>query len=203
MDRNQWKRILIEGKNLLNEDYAKRKHIKEKTLYHSHLIELFETEVNELVSNDQSEVLTAINKNDLKTTAKEFHASLKKSKHPGMLHPYSVSELKKMRLFKVPDYNIGYALKKWTNGKFAEIVAVHNNEPEIKGIGVPLMQSAIKNGGCYLDHFDGFLSKLYSKLGFVEYDRDKYDAKYFDDDSFEKQYGKADVIYRVHKTCKR
>jgi len=176
---------------------------KDRVSYHNHLIEfVFDDDLLEASENE--DVLSLIDKNKLKTTAKDFHKSLYSgSKHSKMLTKYSASELGKMKLFKVPGYNIGFALKKRKNGKYAEIVAVHNNESEIKGVGKPLMKSAIKNGGCFLDHFDGFLSKLYQGLGFVEYDRDKYDSKYFSDDSFEKKYGKADVIYRIHKNCKK
>jgi len=107
-----------------------------------------------------------------------------------------------MKLYKVPGENIGFALKKSeVTGKHDEIVAVHNNS-DIRGIGADIMKAAIKAGGCYLDHFDvPQLSGLYSKLGFEEYDRSAFDPKYMSDDSFEKKYGKADVIYRVHKSC--
>lgn len=71
----------------------------------------------------------------------------------------------------------------------------------IKNIGKELIQSAIKNGGCYLDHFDGFLSNLYSSLGFVEYKRDKFDPQYDPENKFRDKYGESDVIYRVHKNC--
>jgi hypothetical protein len=45
--------------------------------------------------------------------------------------------------------NIGFALKK-KNGGYKEIVAVHNNEPDVKNVGKELMKAAIKNRGCYL-----------------------------------------------------
>lgn len=178
--------------------------IQNKVNYHNHLFEdVFNFNDDILESTDERDkVISLIRGSNLSTTAQDFQKSLSKSKRKEMLTNYSRGELNKMKLFKVPGYNIGYALKK-RNGKYNEIVAVHNNEPDIKDIGFDLMKTAIKNGGCFLDHFDvPKLSNLYSKLGFVEYDRDKYDAKYFPDDSFEKKYGKADVVYRVHKSCK-
>jgi len=117
-----------------------------------------------------------------------------------MLTSYSIPELEEMKLFKLKNYDIGYALKK-KDGEFSEIVSVFNNEPNVKGIGDDLMKSSIKNGGCYLDHFDGFLSKLYEKLGFVEYDRYEFDPQYDEGGKFEKKYGKSDVIFRKHKDC--
>jgi hypothetical protein len=114
-----------------------------------------------------------------------------------MLTNYSIADLSKMKLFKLVGYNIGYALKQFENNGFSEIVALHNNESDVKGIGELLMQSAINNGGKYLDHYDGFLSSLYSKLGFKEYKREMYNPKYISNPKeFEKKYGKPDIIYR-------
>ena len=59
------------------------------------------------------------------------------------------------------------------------------------------MKSAIRNGGRHLDHFDGFLTDFYSKLGFKEYKRDKYDPKYDENGEFKSKYGEQDVIYRT------
>ena len=148
--------------------------------------------------NSNEEVIELLKKDEFENSASAFKKSLSKSKHTEMLTDYSVSDLKKMMLFKLKGYNIGYALKK-KNGKFQEIVAVHNNEPSIKGIGKELMKSAISNGGVYLDHFSGFLDSFYSELGFVEYDRDKFDPQYDPDGSFRKKYGEADVVYRKLK----
>lgn len=174
-----------------------------KMEYNNYLIEfVFSEDLFE--SSEKDNVISLLEKNKLETTPKEFKKSLSKSKHKKMLTNYSIGELDKMKLFKVPNYNIGYALKKWKNGKYSEIVAVHNNEPEIKGVGDALMKSAIRNGGCYLDHFASEkLSNLYSKMGFMEYERDKYDPKYDKDGSFKNKYGKLDVIYRVHRKCKK
>lgn len=122
-------------------------------------------------------------------------------KQKEMLRPYSTGELAKMKLFKLNGYNIGFVLKE-KNGRYKEIVAVHNNESDVKNIGGDLMKVGIKAGGCYLDHFDGYLSDFYGSLGFEEYDRDKFDAQYDPDGSFRKKYGERDVIYRKHKNCK-
>lgn len=132
---------------------------------------------------------------------KSFYRSMNKSKHIKMLTSYSPDELAKMQLFKVDGYNIGFALKTRDDGEL-EIVAVHNNEPEIKNIGTELVIAAIKNGGCYLDHFSGYLSKFYNELGFEEISRDKFDPQYDEDFSFRNEYGESDIIYRKHKNCK-
>ena len=122
-----------------------------------------------------------------------------KTKYPEMLTMYSVEEFDKMKLFKLNGFDIGYALKQRDdgNGEYDEIVSVFNNEPDIKQISVPLVNHAIAQGGRYLDHFDGFLSKLYGdKLGFKVYNRDKFDPQYDPDGSFRDKYGALDIVYR-------
>lgn len=93
--------------------------------------------------------------------AKSFMTSLYSSKRKQFLSPYEESEFSAMKLFKLKNYSIGYAIK--SDG---DIIAVHNNEP-FGGLGPSMMKSAIKNGGTKLDHFDGFLTGLYSRNGFA------------------------------------
>jgi hypothetical protein len=144
------------------------------------------------------EILELIQNEEFDTNPAEFRKSLMKSKHQKMLTDYSTSQLKKMKLFKLKGYDIGFAIKK-KDGKFQELVAVHNNEPSVSGIGDDIIKYAIKQGAVYLDHYSGFLDNFYSKLGFVEYDRDVYDPKYDPDGSFADEYGKQDVVYRKLK----
>ena len=174
--------------------------------FHNHLLFLTvftkeNLEEENIDFDERNKVINLIKDNQWITpTAKEFRNEIVNSKHSKMLTPYSESELKQMKLFKLKDYHIGYALKK-KNGKFSEIVSVFNNEPNIKNIGIELVQNAVKNGGCYLDHFDGFLTDLYSKLGFVETNRIPYNSKYDKNNEFQNKYGKQDIIYRIHKSC--
>lgn len=91
---------------------------------------------------------------------KLFKTSLYASKRKQFLSPYTEEEFNAMRLFKLKNYKVGYAIK--SDG---DIIGVHNNEG-ISGLGEALMKSAIKNGGTKLDHFDGYLTGLYSRTGF-------------------------------------
>lgn len=134
-----------------------------------------------------------------KITPEQFSASLRKSKHASMLTAYSPAELAKMKLFKLQGRDIGFALKN-TDGAFNEIVAVHNNEPTVRGIGKELMNAAIRHGGTRLDHFDSpHLSGIYGGLGFQEYKREKYDRNYDQEGTFAKQYGPLDIVYRERR----
>lgn len=175
--------------------------IKRRMFEYDNNIRLFEDNLNESDNNKRELALEFLIKNDLETTPEEFQESLMKSKHPDMLTPYSLSELSRMKLFKIPDMDIGYALKEFDNEGYKELVAVHNNEPDVNGIGKELIKSAIRNGACYLDHFDGFLTSLYQSMGFEEYNREPYNPEYDPSGSFKSKYGESDVIYRKHRSC--
>lgn len=165
------------------------------------LEQVFNSDIQESDNDKREAVLNLIKNNQWEQQdAQRFYISLKKSKHQMMLTDYSPQELSKMKLFKLQGFDIGYALKQFDGG-YSEIVAVHNNEPEVKNIGNELMQSAVNNGGCYLDHFDGFLSNLYGGMGFIEYKREPYNPKYDPNGEFKNKYGEQDVIYRKHRSC--
>jgi hypothetical protein len=113
--------------------------------------------------NEQTSLIVQMIENDeweKPQNAKSFMTSLYSSKRKQFLSPYSESEFNSMKLFKLKNYSIGYAIK--SDG---DIIAVHNNE-SFGGLGPSMMKSAIRNGGTKLDHFDGFLTGLYSKNGF-------------------------------------
>mgnify|MGYP003133364570 CR=1 FL=1 len=90
-----------------------------------------------------------------------FNESLYSGKRSGFLTYYEIDELRGMNLFLVEGHNAGFAIK--TDG---DIVSVHNNS-SLRGLGPLFIQKAISVGGTKLDHFDGFLSGLYRKLGFT------------------------------------
>jgi len=203
-------RYIIEANKFLNTDKHAIDDIDGKTGTNSlSAMSLFE-ELDEdggSISKDKdlsNKIISILNSGKKYTTTPElFRSSLSKSKHKDMLTDYSTSELSKMKLFKLPNLNIGYALKDFTdpNGnthKNGELVAVHNNEPSIGGIGEALVRHAIKNGAMALDHFDTpQLTNLYKKLGFKEYQRFSYDPQYDTDGNFKNKYGEIDVVYRM------
>lgn len=171
--------------------------------YQESLINLFKQSINEESNSERDKVLSLIKANKWDRDPQHFWESIQKSKHPQMLTPYTVDQLKEMDTFKLPGYDIGFALKEHDGSEEGgsgykgrvEIVAVHNNS-EIKGIGKDLVEASIKNGGKVLDHFDGFLSTVYEPLGFEEYKRDAYNPEYDPEGHFKKKYGEQPVIYR-------
>lgn len=167
--------------------------------YQEHLKETLGDAVLEDSVEGKEEVIQLMNSDSWENPSpSEFKQSLSKSKHSMMLSDYSESEFAKMKLFKLPGHDIGFALKDHEGEPFSEIVSVFNNSP-FRGIGDAMMQAAIRAGGKYLDHFDGFLTDLYSRNGFVEYNRVPYDPQYDPNGEFKRKYGPVDVIYRVHK----
>ena len=122
------------------------------------------------------------------------------NKHPEMTADYSAKDLAQMDLYKIEGMNAGFALKD-KDGLKQEIVLVHNNEPDVGGIGRLLMEAAIANGGCFLDHYSTeVLNRLYASMGFEEYERWDFDPQYVSAEFVEK-YGQTDVILRKHKSC--
>lgn len=181
----------------LNESFL----IKRRMFEHENNVNLFSQNLNEGDDIKREQAIDALKNNNLETTPQEFYDSLMKSKHPDMLTSYTISDLSSMKLFKVPNLNIGYAIKKFKDKGFKELVAVHNNEPDVPNIGTELINSAIRNDGLYIDHYDGFLSPFHKRMGYVEYKRDSFDPQYDIGGKFAKKYGKQDIIYRKHKSC--
>lgn len=113
------------------------------------------------VNESFEDAILAIHSGNWEHDANEFFNSYKACKRIEFLTPYTVEDLKEFYLFKASGYNIGFAIK-----PDGELILVHNNEPEVKGVGDLLIKQAVKNGAKKLDHFDGFLTGFYKKNGF-------------------------------------
>jgi len=138
--------------------------------------------------NRKAEAVKNIKDDRWTHSPEEFLASLSKSRRPEYLTQYSLGELAAMDLYKLEGFDIGFAIS--SDG---DIVAVHNNEPDVKGIGDELIQAAIRKGGYKLDHFDGPLSDYYERNGFIEYHREPYDPSISGGKMLP---GNPDVIFR-------
>lgn len=154
------------------------------------------------VDNEESQKVKEMilsNEYWIRNQYEQFLESLNRSTRKSFLSKYTAEELKNhnVQTYQLNEYHIGYALKPDEDG--VDIISVHNNEPNIKGVGDALIESAKANGGTKLDHYDGFLSDLYSKHGFEEYDRYKWDDQYADPNWDYERYGRPDVILRKLK----
>lgn len=154
------------------------------------------------VDNEESQKVKEMilsNEYWIRNQYEQFLESLNSSTRKPFLSKYTAEELKNhnVQTYQLNGYHIGYALKPDEDG--VDIISVHNNEPNIKGVGDALIESAKANGGTKLDHYDGFLSDLYSKHGFEEYDRYKWDDQYADPNWDYERYGRPDVILRKLK----
>lgn len=127
-----------------------------------------------------------------------FLDSLSHSTRAPFLSKYTAEQFAEdnVQTYQLKGYYIGYALKYDKEDGYTDIISVHNNEPNIAHIGDALIESAKTNGGNKLDHYDGFLSNLYQKHGFTEYERYPWDDKYADPKWDYKTYGRPDVVLR-------
>ena len=181
----------------------KRSFDKSKLAYYEYMMEMIE-EDNNFDDSDEDirlDILSKIKNGEFVNDVDEFYDSIRKSTRPEMLTLYEKPDLGNMKLYKVDGYDAGYALKQHDeDGEYNEIVSVFNNTG-VKGIGSELVKSAIRNGGCYLDHYDDYLTGFYKNLGFVEIDRLEFDPQYDPEGKFQDKYGPLDIIYRKHNSC--
>lgn len=180
--------------------YNKRQNIYEYAFDNSFIKD--ETLTEDKVDNEESQKVKEMilsNEYWIRNQYEQFLESLNSSTRKPFLSKYTAEELKNhnVQTYQLNGYHIGYALKPDEDG--VDIISVHNNEPNIKGVGDALIESAKANGGTKLDHYDGFLSDLYSKHGFEEYDRYKWDDQYADPNWDYERYGRPDVILRKLK----
>ena len=180
--------------------YNKRQNIYEYAFDNSFIED--ETLTEDKVDNEESQKAKEMilsNHYWIRNQYEQFLESLNSSTRKPFLSKYTAEELKNhnVQTYQLNGYHIGYALKPDEDG--VDIISVHNNEPNIKGVGDALIESAKANGGTKLDHYDGFLSDLYSKHGFEEYDRYKWDDQYADPNWDYERYGRPDVILRKLK----
>lgn len=103
-----------------------------------------------------------------RATPAAFKKALLQNSRAETLTDYSTEELQGMKLFMLKGGKAGYAIK---NG--SELVNLFNNGGEAtKGAGPWLVIHAIENGARHGDHFDGFLTGFYQKLGFTQVRRE-------------------------------
>lgn len=177
--------------------YNKRQNIYEYAFDNSFIED--ESLMEDKVDNEESQKVREMilsNQYWIRNEYEQFLDSLNQSTRKPFLSKYTAEELKNhnVQTYQLNGYHIGYALKPDEDG--VDIISVHNNEPNIKGVGDALIESAKSNGGTKLDHYDGFLSDLYSKHGFEEYDRYKWDDQYADPNWDYERYGRPDVVLR-------
>ena len=70
-------------------------------------------------------------------------------------------------------------------------------ETQKTGVASELLKLAIKAGGCKLDNFDGYLTRIYEKHGFVIADRVSFDPNFAPNGWKLETCGCPDVVYMV------
>ncbi len=98
----------------------------------------------------------------------EFKAALAKNTRADTLSDYDAETLSTFRLYLLKGGQAGYALK--PDGEFVNLF--NSGGDATKGAGPWLVLHAIEQGATHGDHFDGFLTGFYKKLGWKETKRE-------------------------------
>lgn len=93
----------------------------------------------------------------------EFKAALARNSRADTLSDYDTSTLQSFRLYLLKGGQAGYALK--PDGEFVNLF--NSGGAATKGAGPWLVLHAIEKGATHGDHFDGFLTGFYKKLGWA------------------------------------
>jgi len=91
----------------------------------------------------------------------EFRAALQRNSRADTLSDYDTQTLSTFRLYLLRGGQAGYAIK--PDGEFVNLFNSGGNAT--KGAGPWLVLHAIEKGATHGDHFDGFLTGFYKKLG--------------------------------------
>jgi hypothetical protein len=116
-----------------------------------------------------------------------FAESLRTTYRAFTLEQYTVEEMKAFRVFVVSVggeiKEAGFALKPYNGGAHSEVVAVHKNplSGNIGKVADVFMKESKREGGKFLDHFDGPLSNIYDLNGFSVYKIYEWDDQYMPD----------------------
>lgn len=116
--------------------------------------------------------LTAIGTGALPALRERFVEARAKTSRPMFLTPLDPEELAGKEVFLMHDDKVGYVLD-----QFGDLQNVFNNGGP-RGAGADAVVDGIRNGAKTLDAYDNFLPRLYSKLGFVETGRMKFNPDY-------------------------
>jgi hypothetical protein len=96
-----------------------------------------------------------------------------------------------VRIFENKDWSCGGVLA----GK--QIAMVYNNGK--KGQGVSCIRELVRQGGRWLNADEGFLTRYYDSLGFIEICRGKFGPEFFPERWDAENYGMPDVVFMAHK----
>ena len=120
--------------------------------------------------------------------SKIFIQERNKNKRVDFMSPLTVENLKDCKILMINEGKTGCAI-----AHDGDLQNVYNNSAS--GEGAKIIQFAIKNGAKKLDCFDNFLPEYYSKFGFKEIRRMKWDDNYAPENWDYNKYGRPDVVF--------
>lgn len=132
--------------------------------------------------------------------AEAFHAAISAAKegndHGAFVHAYEADEYKDMRTFISPGGEAGFAVK--SDGDIVSVFRNPHVKDEKKGVAIHMLLIALQNGGKKLDCFDGYLPKLYAKVGMVPVAKLGFNREYAPEGWNYERDGEPDVVFMKH-----
>jgi hypothetical protein len=133
------------------------------------------------------------NDDDLKSKnheelSKIFIQERNKNKRVDFMSPLTLDNLKDCKILMINGGKTGCAI-----APDGDLQNVYNNST--KGEGSAIIKIAINNGAKKLDCFDGFLPEYYSRFGFKEVERMKWNDDYAPANWDYSKYGRPDVVF--------
>lgn len=119
----------------------------------------------------------------------EFVAARDRSSRQQFLSPNSAEDLANHKLLTSADGTVGISVD-----PKGDIQNVFNNGGP-KGGAAKAMVAAIANGGRTLDCYDGYLTRLYSRFGFAEDSRMKFNPDYAPAGWDHAKYDSPDIVF--------
>ncbi|MEG1997825.1 MAG: hypothetical protein RR051_05225, partial [Clostridiales bacterium] len=121
---------------------------------------------------------------------------IKTKSHGSYVSPHTAQELTESgaQTFLAADGLAGVAV--WPGGNIGAVFK--NGQLKTKDTADDLVLTALSNGGNKLDNFDGNLSNMYSKYGFIPVAKVAFNPEYAPEGWNYEKFGQPDVIFWMH-----
>lgn len=131
---------------------------------------------------------------DATTFYEKIGQAKQNNSHGAFVTQYDKSDYKNMLPLLGDNGNVGVAVK-----QDGDIVSVFkNSNSKAKGAVSSILLTAIENGGVKLDNFNGYLSRMYGRHGFIPVSRTAFVDEFAPSDWNYARDGRPDIIFWIH-----
>ena len=131
---------------------------------------------------------------DATTFYEKIGQAKQNNSHGAFVTQYDKSDYKNMLPLLGDNGNVGVAVK-----QDGDIVSVFkNSNSKAKGAVSSILLTAIENGGVKLDNFNGYLSRMYGRHGFIPVARTAFVDEFAPSDWNYARDGRPDIIFWIH-----